>query len=293
MAESAKDPRAIAAALVQEIQARGQRTGLLGAQAGLVARRADPEFDPRSYGVEKLSEFIERHVPAIRPIAASGQDVVYGLAKWPDISGYSRPASVAPDPWRIWTSPQSRMTLGVNRETLQVRPSLPGATGADEIEIFPVSPEFHMELAESFISQTKAESPALASELEEALKEHPSSWWRVWSGLFAAQDRGSQSRWLAFRHRRLQDEFATRLVEGGLSGEEAALVVHGMRRRLTEAAARSAKRSNRSPSPGSTPGALERGDLISVVRSVVGQMSDEELRRLLLPVGLVLDALHE
>jgi hypothetical protein len=258
----------------------------LGAQAGAVVKLADPQFDVRRFGVAKLSEFIAQHVPEVRPISRSGLDIVYGLTEWASTADSPPVSSQWVDPWRVWVSPNSKQVLAVDRSTATtLRVTVSHAVASGELEILPAAPELHKEIARAFLADDGELSPAAIADLEEALVNHPESWWRVWQGLLTANAWTDHSRWLAFRHARLQQELVRRLVDGGISESDAERLVRTMRDRPPTAVPRFGGGSQR---PAHARPSLR---LTGVIHRVVDRMAEDELRRLVLPVGLVVDEL--
>jgi hypothetical protein len=109
----------IAEALVHEVLSAGSSRGLLGAEAGALLTRLRPAYK-QEFSVKNLREFVERHVPDLRVIGTRGGDLIYGLAEWPSLRLEDQRQADGRDresPWRVWVSPNARVSLAVNKQT--------------------------------------------------------------------------------------------------------------------------------------------------------------------------------
>lgn len=252
---------------------------MLGSQVGFVVKQVDPSFQPANFGLTKLSEFIAEHIPQVRPVGTSGLDIVYGLAGWPSVQDASLDTWM--DPWRVWTSPNSRQIVAVDRQSLRARVSTPAAVSPSEIAVHPAPASTHLAIAKAFLATDEVAAAPLLGQLSDALNARPDSWWRAWQDELRGTE--LQSAWLAFRHEKLREALVEALVSAGMPGEDAFAVIRMLRQRPTKARRASAQALS----------GLRNSDIATLVHQVVDRMTDDDLRRLSLPLGLVLDAMHD
>jgi hypothetical protein len=182
--------------------------------------------------------------------------------------------------------------LAIDRETLSIRPSSPGAVDQSELEIRPASPSIHYELANQFLETTA--TPGELAEKLKVLLEDRTAWWQLWTQELRTASPELSRQWLGFRRKGLEEALARTLVQNGFSGPQADVIL-----------TRVSEQQERRPPP---PPATHSGQLRSaagrarisadpdariLVQRVVAQMHQDELRSLRLPLGLVLDSLAE
>jgi len=248
-------------ALVAAIADAGPSTGLQGSRAGLVLRRIDPLFNPRDYGVKSLTEFIDKYAPQVVPLRRD-PDWVYGLKDWnaPDIG--------AIDFWRVWVSPSSRAKLLINESdgvvsaAMEDDPEPPG-----RVVLLPADGDFHRRIARTFAAWSR--------ELHRISSEVAAKWRRYRAAALATELR-------ARLEKSLQAAAATAAFRS----------VAGNRRDLAldhAAPQRSAPIDKALTTP--QLASMQDSSLADLVTRVIQRMSTDELRRLPLPVGVVLDVL--
>jgi len=277
-------------ALEAAIANAGPDAGLQGSRAGLVLRRVDPSFDPRDYGVKSLTEFIDRYAPKVVPLRRD-PDWVYGLKDWnaPDVG--------AIDFWRVWVSPSSRAKLLIDESGGAVQAAM--KTDPDPPAKFvlpPADADVHRRIARTFADSLPDVSDAVRESLRQITEQTSADWWRVWSRELQRTSNEVASKWRRYRAAALATELRARL-EATLPPPAATAAfrsIAGNRRDLALDGATSPK--NTPTEKHTAPARLatvQDSSLAELVSRVVHKMSTDELRRLSLPVGLVLDALAE
>lgn len=251
----------------------------VGAQLAAACRRAlGAEFRPNEYGFANFRALLGEVVPEAQPVGRSGMDVSY---EWTDAPlGVSTLGPVRRrSPWSAWANPESRTSVFVGcdgeiriGEQRDGDKELPGTTTAQ-----------HRKIAREFL-----EGEALASDNRQALVQalglDDGSWWPAWVRTLRAEH-GLHNAWLGFRTQRLRALLDEQLSEVGLEPE--------VRQRAGVAF------SPRRPTPASrekksAAAAREESEAVvefrEVVRQVVQRMDESSLRDLLLPAGLMYEA---
>lgn len=253
----------------------------VGAKLAMDLKAAVPDWSAANYGCRSLSDFVVTHVPGVVVAGRSGMDVVYRpatAAASGERAGTADTLALPGDTWRTWVSPASPFALAVNAadgSTLVLKRTDEVPDGHVLVE--PANAEDHRVIALDFLGHV----PESAHELLRDIIESPEQrWWRHW--LSEMEKLGQLSAWNSYRHDRLRRLLKTRLEAAGITEP------------VREAAAQ-AVAQGRLPRPGKAR-VRETRNMVGVraiVASVIGRMSDEELRDLRLPVGLVLDVLDE
>jgi hypothetical protein len=259
---------------------------ILGSHLGLQIKRFFPDFAPAAYGCRNMRDFLHHHVPQVVENGRSGQDVVYSLktaqaensSEEPQVllerqeqvlAGYAPPRRpIRHDLWKTFVSPNTAYRIFVDPTTSTFKvlgrgepsPSSPWA----HVESCPA--DVHIAIAKAFTSNVF--DPTHKRELDSALGSHV--WWVTF--LDVARRAGLDRDWITFRRDRLAKEFerVLSLVNVPLSAAQES----GMPTSKPALAATSVSRSEA---------------LRNVVLRVVGRLSQEELRSIWLPAGLVVD----
>lgn len=277
-------------ALVAAIANAGPDAGLQGSRAGLVLRRVDPSFNPRDYGVKSLTEFIDRYAPQVVRLRRD-PDWVYGLKDW------SAPDIGAVDLWRVWTSPSSRAKLLIDESGGGVQ-----AAPKDEpnpparLVLLPAEAEVHRRIARTFADSLPDVSEPVRESLRQITEQTSVDWWRTWSRELQRISNEVGTKWRRYRAAALATELRARL-EAALQPSAATAAfrtIAGKRRDLAlDGAASSTPTQNEKHAAPAQLASVQASSLAELVTRVVRRMSTDELRRLSLPVGLVIDALAE
>lgn len=253
--------------------------GLLGAQAGQLLREADPDFRISDYGVRSLSELIARHVTELVPISSSGADRRYGLAEQATIEASTEPERYL---WQVWASPNTPFALRVDKRT--------GATVAcradehsDETYLVLRSPDdaASREIASSFLAETAELDPDLRGDLEKIESSADPHWWRLWQYTLRRRAAGQFGAWHGHRRQRLATLLADGLRAGGLTATLVETVVSTVTSSRGSRGVKHIAQARRD-----TP-----ANLHELVISLVPRLSEDQLRMMTLPIGVVLDAL--
>lgn len=252
---------------------------ILGAKLAMDLKAAVPDWSAANHGARSLRDFIVTHVPGVAVVGRSGMDVVYRpVSSAGESAGAVPTRALSGDAWRTWVSPSSPFALAFNAadgSAIVVKRTDEVPNGHVLVE--PATVQEHRAIAGDFLS--RAPESALES-LKDIVASPEQHWWRRW--LTEMEKLGQLSAWNAFRHERLRELLKSRLEEAGVAQPvleaAAGAVAQGRRSRQREARVKEPRND---------------GGIRALVVSVVGRMSDEELRDLRLPVGLVLDVLNE
>jgi hypothetical protein len=245
-----------------------------------------PDFSPLAFGCRNLLDFIYQHVPSVHAIGRSGADVIYAC----ELEGPTGDAPRSPehdpghgsrtervqnyDAWRTFVSPSSFYRLFGNPQTgeLKVFAARQSPPGAPWKQVPPASVDSHREIARDFVATLLAFEPK--EELTKILLEE--TWWGPF--LQAARRNGIESEWRGFRHHRLWTEFEKTLKDAGISPE----LVQNFRKAPTIRHAPAIAQS----------GVSTDEELRRIAISAVKNASVDDLRRIWLPLGVVVDALE-
>jgi hypothetical protein len=274
-------------ALVAAIAEAGPSTGLQGSRAGLVLRRIDPSFNPRDYGVKSLTEFIDKYAPQVVPLRRD-PDWVYGLKDWnaPDVG--------AIDFWRVWVSPSSRAKLLINETDGAVSAAMkddPDPPG--RMVLLPADGDFHRRIARTFADSLADVSEPVQESLRVITEQAGSEWWRAWSRELHRISNEVAAKWRRYRAAALATELRARL-EKSLQATAAGAAfrsITGNRRDLALDHAAPQRSAHDKAVTAPQLAGVQDSSLADLVTRVVQRMSTDELRRLPLPVGVVLDVL--
>jgi len=149
---------------------------------------------------------------------------------------------------------------------------------ADALIVEPLTTAAHRLIAEQFLASERARLPdEVARGLEESLRHHDGGWWWFWVRRTRA-DPDVNKAWLTFRRKELESSLRAHLETLALSAD------------ARERAFQCILRSREAPAPSPPDGDLRA--LRRTARFAVDSLSEEQLRALLLPLGLVYDALR-
>lgn len=288
--------RAIREALVEAIEATSP-LGLMGAKAGIVVHGADPTYAAVSYGYRNLREFILGVFSDFKIVAETSDDVYYGLSSWPERTaalGAEGPSSA--DLWQTWVSPSAPTILVINTATGALRTaSKTTPPGSDELLVPQPDHERHAVLAAQFQETLELSEDQLES-LKVLIVPEVHGWWSTWFDHLKAIVPQYAYGWWRYRTTHLQEDFESVLADQGLAEEMVAEALRELQRseQIRAMASRAAKKKAASPAESRRllePSSSAPTSMARVVESVIAEMSEDQLRRLNLPVGLVLDAI--
>jgi hypothetical protein len=259
---------------------------ILGSILGLQIKTHFPDFDPAAYGCRNLRHFLQLHLSQIEETGRRGQDVEYALKPAgstvqpsPVYDAAEAPkagTTVAPTPpirhdlWKTFVSPSGayQMYVDPNQHNFQILRRGETAPLAPWVKVSPCPEEVHIDIAREFLQHVS--DPEHRRELESVLGS--GIWWVEF--LRITRLRGLDKDWVKFRRLRLSQELERTLSAIGVPFSAAA-----------EAWPRATLRT-----PMRMP--LPDEQMRSALQRAVGRLSQEELRRIWLPVGIVIDELH-
>lgn len=250
---------------------------ITGAQLSRALKARLPDFNPRHYRTASLRLFIAEHVPSVVVVGRAGLDPIY---RWGPLPA-SRPApGTRANLWQTWVSPNAPFVLAIDRDQGEVTACARGTSpAAGVVHLAPPSVGFHRKMALDFLDQ-QPHTDDIDALRDLAKDEQRATWWQPW---FAAlRKMGLGKDWNAYRVVRLRNELECQLTQAALSHhavEKALSVIQPPTQHSTPEPVVVATVDHRGAS------ALQRVAIAAVLR-----MSDDELRELKLPLGLVLDA---
>jgi len=268
-------------------------SGMTGSPLGLLLRNKWPTFSPTKLGATTLREFIGTEMKDIREFGRAGGDLVYG------IEGVSAPsldddAERPDDLWRVWISPLSTFALAVEPNDGSVRRIVLGQSVSGAFQIGPAPVEKHRAIAKAFLD---ARAEALTTEsrasLEGILGDPDPRWWERWNKTLDNISVQLSRNWFMFREAALSTALQETLQTSGLSVEATAKAFRAIvasRRRPPGAARRMVEQRIFEHDPILY---TRREELVNIVQRVISHLTEDELRRISLPLGLVLDSLRE
>jgi hypothetical protein len=301
----------IVTVLYSELERAPEKT-LSGSRLSASIRQAHPDFDPSLSGSRNLRDFIRSRAPRISESPRrAGADLIYVLDGPPRESQadesseapHLRPPHAAPRRpytvggqdesrgilkmlfgnarnWRTYASPNSPLRLYVRPDFTEIRvlPQRERPQDAPWLEIAPIPAASLLRIAREFVDEV----PDLFREQLLRVLDSP-KWWIDFFEVCGSL--GLKGRWIAFRRRRIADEFISAVTSAELASTQSGV-------------ARSAELS---PSailnlamPIQQPGNVVALDsLRRVAKDVVDRLNEAELRALSLPLGYVVDALRQ
>jgi hypothetical protein len=242
----------------------------------------------KDYGYKTLSDFVKENMLEKVSVEHGGVDLIFQLTE----AGASSPrgetdvqpsdqGASATNLFRLWKSPRSRYKLAVRKSDGTARELSPTAAPNDnEIVLALPSAEQHMEIARRFLSEHVPEEHR--EEFASKIDPQNAFWWKDWDKLFRERLPDAWGTWLDFRTSRLLNILDDALKEAGLSEDARARALRMVREsRGSGRAPLTSKAGDSARAPGRT--------FRQLVVSAIDRMSDEDLRRLWLPAGVLYD----
>lgn len=282
--------------LIDAVTNKGPEKGLRGTNAREILGK---EFNSGDFGYRNLRQFIQERVPELKIIGSSGGDVVWGLADWNPLPARTVSESKTDRQdslWRTWVSPLSRRVIMVNLETSEIEGGPSDApVEAGTIRIEPLDAQAHRDIAQAFLDTEHVKDSAVYGALIAAISDPNPDWWRRWNQALHADSHAFQL-WHRYRveqlRQKLHDHLATLNLPKGLSEKVEVTMADSSRPKLAEMKASTT--FGRRPDIGRVPAAQSISSVNSlrtVVLEVIVRMSEEQLRGLMLPAGLLMDVL--
>jgi hypothetical protein len=288
----------VSASIVQLVTECPQQS-ISGSKLFSLLRARHPEFNIPSSGCRNLRSFIRSFVPQITESQQrAGMDVIYVLksanpAETKEQGPHIEPSLTNPrlenlllnNPraWKTFASPLSTSRIFVKSDGSDVVVSSGHFVhiGGDWLQINPISADLLLQIAKDFIESV----PELfRHSLTESI-EQP-KWWIPFFDLVGSL--GFKSRWILFRRRRILDEFVKAVKDRTTSKEARGDdLCSGSRLQSQNIAALFPSEPAQS-AQGSSDQKLR-----DLVVYAVQHMTASELRRLVIPLGYIADALEK
>lgn len=215
------------------------------------------------------------------------------------------PSVSVPTPWDAFSNPNLPKKVLVIRDSgdlLAVDLDADASEGV--VEIGKLKEEDYRDMSRSFLRGLPDSVPA---DLQQAVEATP--FWPNWSRTLTRPEHAAIFRlWLEWRLASVTDRFVERLQNAGLSTDLTERAKSNLVRWREKASA--ARRAHVLPSPTEARAVLTRaarqnppsthasrrrqtGDLRQLIHSAIDRMSEEELRCVWLPVGVIVDLCHD
>lgn len=276
---SGTEPDVFRDALVRSLQAApGQR--LSGADLGN-RLRAHTGRTVKELGYPNLAEFVRVQLAGQVSMVQSSADLVFHLTSASAVAPEHVPMPTSAPPLevidlrKVWKSPRGLFTIRVRRSDGSVRSASSSAPPSDdEVELVPPSAEQHRHIGRRFLEANVPEERRQPFAVQ--LDTNERAWWLGWEQLFRSTGPNVRQDWLRFREAELMALLDAALRDSGLTEE--------IRRKAREAIDRTRTRARHDD--------LRPDDgLRQALVATLQQMSDEDLRRVWVPAGLLRDAL--
>ena len=277
--------------LIQTVASSGPITG---AQLGARVKDQFPGFDwKKDFG--NLHGFIQRQCPDKVVLVSSTPDHMWALAEVAGDRAQQIPARIPTSAWQAFVNERITEKIFVSTETgeVSVVPAT-GAVPAGFVEVPKISHGDHLQLAKEFLGRVE---PSDQAQFQGELKK-PDYWQRWNTALKFVKGGQYLIAWHEFRVQRICEIYAARLREAGISSEEiVARSVENLRRLRSEAYSQKQRQGSATGKPVPALSYERRRDrqarpLQEIAIEAVRSLSEEELRRLWLPMGVVIDALR-
>lgn len=278
--------------VVRFIETAAERAGapVLGTSLGAALRAAYPGMQYEAYGAVRFRDFVHQFVPTLVEIGRQGGDLLFRYdpngerVPAADRSGVSEAAvDQAANIWRALASPNSasRLTLEVEESTGQwrtVAPGTPESPGWHRVS--PLSGEELIEIARAFLTEIPA---PLRDSLQESLAQD--RWWREWQAALRPHP-ALWARYSSHRTAGIVTAVRQRLDALSLAPNVRDLAIHRAMHREA-----GVPRGAAVPLPGSAAGVGGAANLRELAAALVAAMPEEDLRRLRVRLGDVIDVL--
>jgi hypothetical protein len=273
----------------------GSARPLKGSELAVFVKTTFPNFSPLQFGCRNLRAFIRQFASEdIVEVSHAGMDVVYGprpveqqalfesaplggakAGHASDRRGPSQQLLTNPRIWKTFVSPGMPFRLFLVPGSGQVRVLRPEFSPDPAwLEIPRLSGDKLLQIAQSFVSELpESQRGPLA-----ALLETP-KWWIDF--FETTRTFGLTTRWIAYRRRRIAEEFENALPQVPITAAAPA----------EEVSAPVLSAPEKQAAPANVLTEPTGSQLKKIAAEVVQRMTDSELRSLNLPLGYVLDAL--
>lgn len=266
---------------------RAPERRLLGAQLGLSVQSSIGQT-ARDHGFANLADFVRRNLADEVSVQVGAQDVVFQLTTpgsaialtlaSSGASALPEPPPLQPDLRKVWKAPTGPFSLRVRVTDGDVRAAgreVPPAEG--EVVLTSPSEEQHKAIARRFLDD---HLPGEQRQAFETILVSRRAWWLDWDRLFRETAPRLRVEWLRFREKHLMELLDRALREAGLNDE------------AHRAALDIVERSRPAPRKlDSAPAGRPSEGLRAALLATVQGLSEEELRRVWVPAGLLADAL--
>jgi hypothetical protein len=277
--------------LIQTVASSGPITG---ARLGARVKDQFPGFDwKKDFG--SLHGFIQRQCPDKVVLVSSTPDHMWALAEAAGDQAQQIPARTPTSAWQAFVNERIAEKVFVSTETGEVAvvPAM-GTAPAGFGEVPKITHGDHLQIAKEFLGQV---DPSDQAQFQGEL-EKPDYWQRWNTALKFVKGGQYLTAWHEFRLQKICDLYAARLRGVGIASDEiVARSVENLKRLRSEA--HSQRQRQESPTGKPIPALLyeRRRDrqarpLQEIAIEAVRSLSEEDLRRLWLPLGVVIDALR-
>lgn len=274
--------------LVDSLTLRYGDTEILGSQLGNAIAKWSPGLSLRAYG--GLRAFVEAELGgAIEWLRREGLDDFYRVAakKLADYGQWERPSWSTPQLWSSFTNPNRsvRLAVAVDGKSLLITTSPDAPLPDGVVELKRLSTDSYRSMAANFLAGLPDESTR--AELSPLLGGNP--FWNAW--IDGVSKHEQKAAWESFRVSAIDKEFLQQLAAAGIEearSREMLTALHSSKN-SQRPKGRSANATHRAPA--NLPHG--RAELLRLVRETIERLSDEELRSLRLPVGVILDVVRQ
>lgn len=275
------------------------RPSILGSHLGDLIQKKFPEVKLKEqFG--KLRGFVEQHCAGeLVFVGKRGLDDIY---RHTSNSGDQNEASALaetglhiekPTYWGVFTNPRSAWRLWMKRSSPELEVAIESPTPIEDwLELKRLGTEDHRGIATRFLEKIDTEDRGpLATILQ------GNEFWSIWSSQMRTLHGGRyQKMWVEFRREAISESFGAILKECGLDESVSAQVATKFEGSRQPPRMPSIPLDFYGPYTRTTPPVGQKMLQDSLLRStaarVIAQMSEEELRGLWLPLGLISDALR-
>jgi hypothetical protein len=286
------------AAFISNLVDQTPQKTLSGSLVAARLRSEFPDFGPTEFGYLNLRDFVRRAVPQLAESPhRAGMDVLY-IPKTSlqssagGVQTSSRPVRAPgfvslllndPRAWKTFANPNSPRNLFVRPDGSELRILPPNSRPGDGtwLQISSISASSLIQMAEEFIGT----APELYRQSLMKTLQTPKWWLTFFEELGSL---GLKSKWMAFRRRRIIDEFSKALgMMASELGPSASLT-------SSEVTSEGWTKPTDQPQRPLTDGVRLPSDfsLRQLAVAAVQRMTDAELRSLNIPLGYLVDALR-
>ena len=258
-----------------------------GARLGYALTQFAPDYRLRFGTLRSIVERLCAKSVGVIPPNGPGDVYYVPVSMLSSTIAETKPSETPADFWKAFTTPSSPSTLCLNKESGDFRLRLRSdpESSTPWVDVPPTTNDDHRKIASEFLAEI---APEHRSSFEEILKVP--GFWSPWVARLRTFEQAKYSKaWAAFRFNKLCELYLQTLKSAGIAEDFAAESLRRLKAFKTAAYKQTKTTATGSPAaPSSSSSGLS---LRRLATAALEAMSEDELRRVWLPLGPVADAI--